>query len=287
MRRIAHISDLHFGRHDPSVSEGLLSAIERARPDLVAVTGDLTQRARRREFRMARAFLDRIEAPVLVVPGNHDVPLYNIYARLFRPHARFERFITPDRRPRYVDDEIAVLGLNTAWRKIGAHGRFIAEHLAAIREGFADVGGNVTRMLVTHHPLLGIEEGRTPSAAHGARAALRELAAAGVTLLLAGHEHRPYSVEGAVDYLDGQRSMLIIQAGTAVSTRLRGGANSFNVIDIDGARLDCTPQVWETGGFRRGVTARFSSVDGRWRLAAPPPSAAVPGVGRFDILPRP
>jgi predicted MPP superfamily phosphohydrolase len=112
LRRIAHISDLHFGRHDPSVSEGLLTAINDARPHLVAVTGDLTQRARTWEFRTARAFLDRIGSPLLVVPGNHDVPLYNLVARFLHPHARFERFITRDRRPRYVDDEIAVVGLN-------------------------------------------------------------------------------------------------------------------------------------------------------------------------------
>jgi 3',5'-cyclic AMP phosphodiesterase CpdA len=267
MRRIAHISDLHFGRHDPAVSEGLLAAIDAARPHLVAVTGDLTQRARVREFTAARAFLDRIASPLLVVPGNHDVPLYNVYARLFRPHARFERFITRDLLPRYADQEIAVLGLNTAWRRIGAHGRMLHAHLAEIRGGFADVGGAVTKVLVTHHPLFGATEGAARSAGHGTRAALQELAASGVRLLLAGHEHRPYSGEGAIDYLDSRRSMLIIQAGTAISTRLRGGPNSFNFIEIGEARVDCTPVYWQGTTFKAANRSQFAFDGTRWVAA--------------------
>ena len=135
------------------------------------------------------------------MPGNHDVPLYNVYARLFRPACALRRFITHDRRPRYADQEIAAVGLNTAWRKIGAHGRMLHEHLAEIREGFADVDESVTKMLVTHHPLFS-EEGKTRSAAHGAEAAVRQLAESGVRLLLAGHEHQPYSGAAGVDYLE-------------------------------------------------------------------------------------
>jgi 3',5'-cyclic AMP phosphodiesterase CpdA len=268
VRRIAHISDLHFGRHDPSVSEGLLSALERAQPHLVVVTGDLTQRARVWEFRTARAFLDRIKSPLLVVPGNHDVPLYNLYARLLRPHARYERFITRDRRPRYADQEIAAVGLNTAWRKVSAQGRMLHEHLAEIREGFADVDGAVTKMLVTHHPLFN-QDGETRSTAHGAEAAVRQLAASGVRLLLAGHEHRPYSGTAGVDYLDRDRSILIVQAGTAVSTRLRGGPNSFNLVEVDGPRIACTPQLWEGGTFRSAEPASFAFSDGQWMAEAP------------------
>ncbi len=267
MRRIAHISDLHFGRHDPSVSEGLLSALARERPHLVAVTGDLTQRARVWEFKTARAFLERMTSPFLVVPGNHDVPLYNLAARFLHPHARFERFITRDRQPRYVDGEIAVLGLNTAWRKFGTGGRMLDRHLAEIAAGFADLDSALTRVLVTHHPLFD-EGGDVRAAAQGAASALQALAACGVRLLLAGHEHRPYSGEGGVDYLDRRRSMLIVQAGTAISTRLRGGPNSFNLIDIDADRIETTPWFWRGGGFEAGRPARFAFDGAQWRAAA-------------------
>src|SRR5690349_10081636 len=118
MRRIAHISDLHFGRHNPVVAQGLLAALAEAAPDLVAVTGDLTQRAHRHEFAAARAFLDRIGPPALVIPGNHDVPFYNLLERWLMPNTRFAAFIGPECCPRYVDGAIAVLGLNTASRRL-------------------------------------------------------------------------------------------------------------------------------------------------------------------------
>ena len=138
------------------------------------------------------------------------------------------------------------------------------EHLAEIREGFADVDGAVTKMLVTHHPLFS-QNGETRSTAHGAEAAVQQLAASGVRLLLAGHEHRPYSGAAGIDYLDRDRSILIVQAGTAVSTRLRGAPNSFNLLDIDGSRIECTPQLWDVGAFRPGECSAFAFSDGQWR----------------------
>jgi 3',5'-cyclic AMP phosphodiesterase CpdA len=270
MRTIAHISDLHFGRHDAAVAEGLLAALERLAPDLVAVTGDLTQRAHRHEFAAARAFLDRIRSPALVVPGNHDVPLYNLLDRWLRPHARFAAAIGPECCPRFVDPEIAVLGLNTVSRRLdrgGGHAR--PAHIEAIRAGFADVPEPVFRVLLTHHPLLDPDDGRELAATRQVRPVLDAIAAAGVDLLLAGHHHRPFSAEGAIDYLNVKRSLLIVQAGTAISTRLRDGPNSFNLITVDGAGVSCTPQLWTRDGFCAGATARFAEIDGRWRLAGP------------------
>jgi 3',5'-cyclic AMP phosphodiesterase CpdA len=270
MRRIAHISDLHFGRHDPGVAEDLLTSLDRLAPDLVAVTGDLTQRAHRHEFAAARAFLDRIGRPVLAIPGNHDVPLYNLLDRWLRPHARFTAMIGPDCCPRYVDSEIAVLGLNTASRRLDrGGGRARPAHIEAIRAGFSDVPETLYRVLLTHHPLLDPTDGSEIAATRDAGPVLDAIASAGVDLLLAGHHHRPFSAEGTVDYLNVKRSLLIVQAGTAISTRLRGGSNSFNIVDVEGDRVDCMSQVWEEGGFRANATARFALVDGRWRTAEP------------------
>ena len=95
MRLIAHISDLHFGRHDPSMVDGLVHSLDQNRPDLVAVSGDLTQRARHTEFTAARHFLDRIGRPIVVVPGNHDVPLYAVHRRFLQPYKKFNRHIAP------------------------------------------------------------------------------------------------------------------------------------------------------------------------------------------------
>jgi len=236
----------------------------------VAVTGDLTQRARRREFAAARAFLDRIAQPTLVIPGNHDVPLYNLLERWRHPHARFAALIGPECCPRYLDAEIAVLGLNTASRRLDrGGGRARPAHIEAIRAGFADVPRRRVRVLLTHHPLLDATDGAVLAATREARPVLDAIAAAGVDLLLAGHHHRPFSAEGTIDYLDIKRSLLIIQAGTAISTRVREGPNSFNLIEVEGAVVACTPQSWETGAFRAGATARFVSREGRWTLAGP------------------
>jgi len=265
MRCLAHISDLHFGRHDPAVAEGLLEALTRASPDLVAVTGDLTQRAHRHEFAAARAFLDRIAPPTLVIPGNHDVPLYNLLDRWLRPHARFAALIGPECCPRYVDGEIAVLGLNTASRRLDrGGGRARPAHIEAIRLGFAGVPEARFRVLFTHHPLLDPSDGAEIAATRDARPVLDAIAAAGVDLLLAGHHHRPFSAEGAIDHLDVRRSLLIVQAGTAISTRLRDGPNSFNLIEIAGDGVTCTPHLWQGAAFRAAPPTHFARVDRRW-----------------------
>src|SRR6188474_1283976 len=114
MRTIVHLSDLHFGRLDERIIPPLLDQIDRLAPDLVAISGDLTQRARRRQFEHARAFLNRMPYPRLVVPGNHDVPLFNLAARLLDPFGGYRRHISPDLEPAHIDREMAVVGLNSA-----------------------------------------------------------------------------------------------------------------------------------------------------------------------------
>src|SRR5688572_8134674 len=113
MRTIAHVSDLHFGASDARVVAALIATINDLRPDVVAVSGDLTQRARRWQFREARAFLDRLPGPQIVVPGNHDIPLYNPFYRFASPLQRFRDYITEDLNPYFCDSEIALIGANT------------------------------------------------------------------------------------------------------------------------------------------------------------------------------
>src|SRR4051812_8508391 len=114
MRRIVHLSDLHFGRVDDRLPRALLDAVGAASPDLVVISGDMTQRARVEEFEAARAFLAELPQPQLVVPGNHDIPLYDVFRRTLRPLNRFRRYISSDIEPGYFDGEIAVAGISTA-----------------------------------------------------------------------------------------------------------------------------------------------------------------------------
>src|SRR5215204_859118 len=131
VRTLVHLSDLHTGRVDPALLAPLTAAIADARPHLVVFSGDLTQRATRTQFREARAFLDGLTAPYLVIPGNHDVPLWNVARRFVTPLARYKRFITTDLEPVFQDDEIVVVGVNTARSFTWGEGRISRIQVAA------------------------------------------------------------------------------------------------------------------------------------------------------------
>ena len=133
MRTIVHLSDLHFGKVDAELLEPLRRCVEAIAPHLVVVSGDLTQRAKAAQFREAKAFLDTLPKPQLVVPGNHDVPLYNVFQRFFTPLRKYKRIITPDLEPAFIDDEIAVVGVNTARSLTFKEGNVNREQIAAVK----------------------------------------------------------------------------------------------------------------------------------------------------------
>ena len=147
-----HLSDLHFGRTDPAVVTALRQIAQRLAPDLIAVSGDLTQRARKREFVAARGFLDSLAAPKIVVPGNHDVPLYNVVARFFGPLERYRRHLAPEVEPAFVDDEMAVVGINTARSLTFKGGRINRSQVQRAIALFCATSDERIRILVTHHP---------------------------------------------------------------------------------------------------------------------------------------
>jgi 3',5'-cyclic AMP phosphodiesterase CpdA len=153
VRTIAHLSDLHFGRHDETAAERLLADVSQIKPNIVVVTGDLTQRARHRQFAAARAFLEKLPRPVVVVPGNHDVPLYDIVERFLGRLARYRCYISAELQPFFADDEIALLGLNTARSATFANGRISHKQAAAIKSVFAEVPAGRLKILAIHHPL--------------------------------------------------------------------------------------------------------------------------------------
>src|SRR6266496_3786612 len=152
MRTLVHLSDVHFGRVDEKLIDPLIDTIKAIKPDLVAVSGDLTQRARSQQFRAARAFLDALPKPQIVVPGNHDVPLHNPFSRLLQPLEKYRRFITDDLRPSYVDDEIAVVGINTARSLTIKGGRVNKSQIEWMRDRLCAFSDQITKIVVTHHP---------------------------------------------------------------------------------------------------------------------------------------
>ncbi len=251
MAIVAQISDLHFGAHEPDVVDALHDALIAIGPDLVVVSGDLTQRARTRQFVAAEAFLKSLETAgldVLVVPGNHDVPLHKPLTRLFRPLGRYRRIVQRDRPCFVATADIAVLGLASAHGLTVKDGRLTRAQIRSIGAWFRGVPAGVTRLLVTHHPLVplpGDDAGEIEPALRGATRTLRAVRAAGVHLVLAGHHHA-HSVTEAQPVLSVDPQVLVVQAGTATSYRRRGAPNSFNIIEIAGDRLAIAE--WTTHG---------------------------------------
>ena len=264
MRRIAHLSDLHFGRTDPAVVRGAIDTVCRLQPDLVVVSGDLTQRARSHQFRAARAFLDRLPQPQIVVPGNHDIPLWNIFARGFSPLRKYRRIVTPDLEPFFADGEIAVLGLNTARSLTIKDGRVNRRQIAVAVQRFSAGGPHCVRILVTHHPFDQPEKGDAGDIVGRAVLAMDSLGSR-VDLILSGHLHLGRSGSSAVRYPGS--GALIVLAGTATSTRMRGGEpNAFNLLEIDGNALVLQRLVWaaSSAAFHVATQETFIRQGGGW-----------------------
>lgn len=246
-----HVSDLHFGASSPAALEALEHAIRDLRPDVVIVSGDFTQRGRRREFRQARAFVERLPGVVIATPGNHDLPQEHVWERFTRPLQRYREAIAPATAERWADDEVAIVTLNSA-RPWGlhwnwAHGRVsrrdVAEAKAWLAEhGITDAAGGRFGVVVVHHPPVLFEPRRGFRALGRGRVLMEMLRGSGAGAVMSGHLHATgwLLIEGT----------LHMQAGTSASSRVRGEANAFLVLDVDGPELRIESRlVGEDGRF--------------------------------------
>lgn len=251
MTRVLHISDLHFGRtHPPAIAafEQFLGRMDNSgddpskkRPDLILVTGDWTQRARRAEFAAAAAFIERLEIPLLSVPGNHDIPLYDVLTRLFAPLGRYRRTIAARTQDTYRDGGLVIVGITTPHPARSVEGRIRGSDLRRARELFTAADPRALRAIACHHPLLDPMGGTDLEPA----ARVQEILDLRPQLILSGHYHQG-SME-MVTLPDGHQ-ILHIAAGSTVSTRLRGEANGFHVMDFDGRALKvATYELGEEG----------------------------------------
>lgn len=266
MRTLIHLSDLHFGRVDTTLLAPLSTLVADIAPDVLVVSGDLTQRAKSSEFAAARIFLDTLPSPQIVVPGNHDISLHNLIDRFLRPLAKFTRHITTDLEPFYIDAEIAVAGVNTARSLTIKDGRINAAQMARLRKRLAQVPPEVVKVIVTHHPFDLPDAYDDDELVGRADAALQTFAGCGADLLLAGHLHASHAGTTAARYRIDGYAALAVQAGTATSTRGRGETNSFNVIRIDAQQIAIDRMAWlpEAMRFDLAETSRFIREGERW-----------------------
>jgi 3',5'-cyclic AMP phosphodiesterase CpdA len=245
MGRIVHVSDLHFGRASKSKVSVLLSQVNGDLPDLVAISGGLTQRAREPEFKAARAFLAGLRSPYLAVPGSHDMPLWRPWARFTRPWQCWRRYITDVETPRWIGPDFIAVGVNTA-RRWGSwvdwsRGRINRIQVAEAVQIFSRARPGATRVLVAHHPFLLNRANWNRGLVGRAETGLEGLIGANLDLILGGHLHQGYV---GVTRVGGVGGPIVAQAATAVSERLRGESNGYNRIHTELGRLEIEVLQW-------------------------------------------
>jgi 3',5'-cyclic AMP phosphodiesterase CpdA len=264
VRTIAHVSDLHFGAEVPAVAAALASDLARSRPSLVVVSGDLTQRARGAQFAAAGAYLEQLPHPQLVVPGNHDVPLFDVARRFLAPLKRYCRFISSDLDPTYCDEEIVVAGINTARSFTWKNGRISVEQIERLRSRLEGAGQRV-KIVVTHHPFLPPPGDVGIDLVGRAAQAITLLDEHNVDLLLAGHLHRGYAGDIRTHYPAARRAMIAVQAGTAISRRMRAGeANAYNLIQVERKHIMIEVRAWDGAAFKRLRCTDYDRADDGW-----------------------
>ncbi len=276
MSLIAHISDLHFGAEDPKVAAALLEDLKSMSPALVIVSGDLTQRARTAQFRAARQYLDQIPFSRLVVPGNHDVPLYDVFRRFLSPLKRYCRWIDPCLDPWYCDAKVAVLGLNTARSLTWKSGRISTEQIELIRTRFSRATDACFKILVTHHPFIPPPGEASTGIDMVGRAgkALPAIDECEIDLLLAGHLHHGYTGDVRAYYPATKRSIVVAQAGTAISRRIRTEPNAYNVISLEGDTIAMAVRASVGGPFHERRRMEYRLINEEWQLATQTPESA-------------
>lgn len=264
--KLVHLSDLHFGHHDPKAAEGLAADIAGQKPDLVVVSGDFTQIGTKQEFIAARAFLDQLPGPIFTIPGNHDVPATNLMRRFLDPYGLYRRYIAEDLEPFLEMDGVAFVGIKTSRRARlewnWGHGTISRGQLAGLEARFAKASPEAVRVVVAHHPLLFPDTQMTKKMKLVKRAdkALETFSDLGVRLVLSGHFHMSYvrrhhaagSVrEGSPTGLrqSAVAPILVAQASTTISTRLRGEPNAYNLVDIRPDLITITVREWTEAGW--------------------------------------
>lgn len=245
MSLLLHISDTHFGTEQPPVVDALRAMAHELRPQVVVLSGDITQRARSAQFAAARAFCDSLQAPhLLALPGNHDIPLYNLAARMFQPYAGYTAAFGTDLEPVLDLPELLVIGVNTTRARRHKDGEVSVAQINRVVHLLRGARPEQLRVVVTHQPACVMRPEDEPDRLHGGEAAVKAWSRAGADLVLGGHIHLPYLSDLCALKVVPDGRTYCLQAGTAVSHRVRHGTpNSVNLIHWDQGQ--CKVERWD------------------------------------------
>lgn len=258
--RIAHLSDPHFGAHDPQVVEAVASTLRRLRVQAVIVSGDFTMSGRRWEYRLARDWLKGLPGPTLIIPGNHDIPKVNqLVDRFFDPLRRYRHYLSPETDPRLELPEGLALGFNSSrpfgWYLDWSRGRLGAAQLDRLRTGYREVSAGGLRIAVFHHPTIALPKNRRALVAPLPEIK-QALSDGRVDVVLGGHFHQSYLME-----LPGMENTpwqtVVSQVSTVTSTRLQGEPQGFHILENSGDELAGEQHTWDGGSFVLTQTLRF------------------------------
>jgi 3',5'-cyclic AMP phosphodiesterase CpdA len=252
MTVLLHISDTHFGTEQPPVLEALVTLSLQQRPDVVVLSGDITQRAGPDQFYAARAFTNRLGAPVLAIPGNHDIALVNVMARLLNPYGRYSAAFGVDLEPVYSSSDLFVVCVNTTRRYRHIHGELSNMQINRVAALLSSASTEQLRVVVVHQPIAVVRAEDAHNLLRGHARAQQRWAAAGADVVLGGHIHLPYVMQVP----DVARPMWVVQAGTAVSRRIRPYVpNSVNIIRWEQGKMpgdlqshvqrSCSAEQWD------------------------------------------
>ncbi len=261
MTRILHLSDVHFGAVDARLEGPFLDLAHGLKPDLCVLSGDLTQRARADQFQAARDFVARLPGPVLVVPGNHDMPLYNLPVRLFAPWARYRRAFGTENQPQAHLSDAVVQGVNTANPFAWKSGRLRPASVSHLTKVFAAAPPGLWRVVVMHHAPVPAADG-TPADIADPAETLAALARAGADVVLSGHTHMPHA-----GFAETAAGVLFLQVGTAISTRLKTGTNDVALVTLGPGQITVESWLSPAGAtkFAPGPTVTYARPKAVWQ----------------------
>jgi 3',5'-cyclic AMP phosphodiesterase CpdA len=244
---LVQISDTHFGTEQQPVVDAVVALVDGLSPDVIVLSGDITQRARAEQFRAAHRFAERLRTPrLLTVPGNHDIPLFDVFARVFRPYANYEECFGRDLEPYFESDSLLIQCVNTTRPRRHKDGEVSAGQIERVSARLQASKPSQLRIVVTHQPVHVIRPSDEKNLLHGHQAAVRAWSRAGADIVMGGHIHLPY-VRPLSDRLkDLPRPIWSVQAGTTVSHRTRGDIpNSLNVLRYERRSAGCKVERWD------------------------------------------